>query len=188
MPRHPPIALKTLDRSHCQYPPARFRRNRRFSQTLAGSASARSRRDRRMNQTLCGVCFNGIGTKRPASRDRFEGAVRQTHHMQGIERPLRQIMTLADHEVRTNLLFTMSNRTGGKPRSLPQTLFTNDFSASSLLNTSARSLGIVANRDNPCGLRYGQSCGLLGSGGAGRDRTDDILLAKQALSQLSYGP
>ena len=26
------------------------------------------------------------------------------------------------------------------------------------------------------------------NGGAGRDRTDDILLAKQALSQLSYGP
>ena len=25
-------------------------------------------------------------------------------------------------------------------------------------------------------------------GGAGRDRTDDLLLAKQALSQLSYGP
>jgi hypothetical protein len=27
-----------------------------------------------------------------------------------------------------------------------------------------------------------------GSGGARRDRTDDLLLAKQALSQLSYGP
>jgi hypothetical protein len=27
------------------------------------------------------------------------------------------------HGVRTNLLFTMSNRTGGRPRSLPQTLF-----------------------------------------------------------------
>ena len=26
------------------------------------------------------------------------------------------------------------------------------------------------------------------NGGARRDRTDDILLAKQALSQLSYGP
>ncbi len=25
-------------------------------------------------------------------------------------------------------------------------------------------------------------------GGAERDRTDDLLLAKQALSQLSYGP
>jgi hypothetical protein len=28
----------------------------------------------------------------------------------------------------------------------------------------------------------------LPSGGARRDRTDDLLLAKQALSQLSYGP
>ena len=28
----------------------------------------------------------------------------------------------------------------------------------------------------------------LRNGGARRDRTDDILLAKQALSQLSYGP
>ncbi len=27
-----------------------------------------------------------------------------------------------------------------------------------------------------------------GTGGANRDRTDDLLLAKQALSQLSYGP
>ena len=33
-------------------------------------------------------------------------------------------------------------------------------------------------------------CRLLGLevGGANRDRTDDLLLAKQALSQLSYGP
>ena len=29
---------------------------------------------------------------------------------------------------------------------------------------------------------------LRGTGGAGRNRTDDILLAKQTLSQLSYGP
>ncbi len=28
----------------------------------------------------------------------------------------------------------------------------------------------------------------VGSGGADRDRTGDLLLAKQALSQLSYGP
>ena len=27
-----------------------------------------------------------------------------------------------------------------------------------------------------------------GAGGANRDRTGDLLLAKQALSQLSYGP
>lgn len=68
------------------------------------------------------------------------------------------------HEVRTNLLFTMSNRTSGKPDAHHKP-FTNDFfsDTSSLLNTK-------------------------GNGGAGRDRTDDILLAKQALSQLSYGP
>ena len=29
---------------------------------------------------------------------------------------------------------------------------------------------------------------MLEDGGANRDRTDDLLLAKQALSQLSYGP
>ncbi len=29
---------------------------------------------------------------------------------------------------------------------------------------------------------------VMGSGGAGRDRTDGLLLAKQALSQLSYSP
>ena len=28
----------------------------------------------------------------------------------------------------------------------------------------------------------------IAAGGARRDRTDDLLLAKQALSQLSYGP
>jgi hypothetical protein len=30
--------------------------------------------------------------------------------------------------------------------------------------------------------------GIAQPGGARRDRTDDLLLAKQALSQLSYGP
>jgi hypothetical protein len=33
-----------------------------------------------------------------------------------------------------------------------------------------------------------QPCMPTPSGGARRDRTDDLLLAKQALSQLSYGP
>jgi hypothetical protein len=92
--------------------------------------------------------------------------------MREIERLPRQITNLSAHEVRTNLLFTMSNRTGGEPRSSPQTLFTNDF----FLHLYSTPLP----GDNPKGLR--------GDGGAGRDRTDDILLAKQALSQLSYGP
>jgi hypothetical protein len=100
----------------------------RFSLTLASLASAQFQRNCRLNQILCGIQFDVIGTKRPASRDRFEGAVRQTHHMQEIERLLRQITNLSAHEVRTNLLFTMSNRTSGKPRSSPQTFIRMTFS------------------------------------------------------------
>jgi hypothetical protein len=115
MPRHPPIALKTLDRSHCQYPPARSQRDRRFSHNPEGLSPLRDLEEIVARARSCaGSRFNGIGTKRPASRDRFEGAVRQTHHMREIERLPRQIMNLAIHEVRTNLLFTMSNRTGGE--------------------------------------------------------------------------
>src|SRR5690606_29509630 len=39
-------------------------------------------------------------------------AVRLTHHMARIERPRRQ--TIVSNGVRTNLLFTMSYRTGGE--------------------------------------------------------------------------
>lgn len=73
-------------------------------------------------QSCAGLSPDVIGTKRPASRDRFEGAVRQTHHMREIERLPRQITPLAGYEVRTNLLFTMSYRTGGEPKGSPQTL------------------------------------------------------------------
>ena len=91
---------------------------------------------------LCRIRSDVIGTKRPASRDRFEGAVRQTHHMREIERLPRQITNLSAHEVRTNLLFTMSNRTSGKPRSSPQTFIRMTF-VSSLLDTSARSARLL---------------------------------------------
>lgn len=33
-----------------------------------------------------------------------------------------------------------------------------------------------------------EQCGETDDGGASRDRTDDLMLAKQPLSQLSYGP
>ncbi len=52
---------------------------------------------------------------------------------------------------------------------------------------------ITRARDEPRGLPTGAEFVLCGrraspTGGARRDRTDDLLLAKQALSQLSYGP
>ena len=95
----------------------------RFSLPLTGSASAQFQRNCRLNRILCGIQFDVIGTKRPASRDRFEGAVRQTHHMREIERLPRQITNLSAHEVRTNLLFTMSNRTSGKPEAHHKPLY-----------------------------------------------------------------
>lgn len=113
--------------------------------------------------------------------------------MQGIERPRRQIITLADHEVRTNLLFTMSKQNKRKARSSPQTFLRMTSSPpqhlhddpadrarqTTMWRLKRRSLRDRASGDDPADRA---------SGGAGRDRTDDILLAKQALSQLSYGP
>jgi hypothetical protein len=44
--------------------------------------------------------------------------------------------------------------------------------------------------DNRTGFRYAeqQVVRAISASGASRDRTGDLLLAKQALSQLSYGP
>jgi hypothetical protein len=82
---------------------------------------------------------NGIGTKRPASRDLSGGAVRQTNHLRGIERPLRQtaaVSTCSLCEVlrlawgimlgpwspnKSSLYDVKQNRR--KAKSLPQTLF-----------------------------------------------------------------
>ena len=52
--------------------------------------------------------------------------------------------------------------------------------------SAERNRSIVLTAD-PCGFCW---CGGLGTtvGGADRDRTDDPLLAKQVLSQLSYSP
>lgn len=80
-----------------------------------------------LNQTLCGICFNGIGTKRPASRDRFEGAVRQTHHRQGIERPLRQITALAG-PMKFEQIFSLRCQTEqAASQMLAANSFSNDF-------------------------------------------------------------
>ena len=54
---------------------------------------------------------------------------------------------------------------------------------SGLLESSARAVAGAKLVAGSCRRR-----GARETGGANRDRTDDLLLAKQALSQLSYGP
>ena len=71
-----------------------------------------------------------------------------------------QPMTFVTRSARIDLLFTMSDITRAPAK--PTTR------------------GLIFSRTN-----FG-ACAP--SGGARRDRTDDLLLAKQALSQLSYGP
>jgi hypothetical protein len=102
MPRHPPIALKTLDRSHCQCPPARSRRDFASAKSCAGfSWMSLAQKDQLLE----------IGSRVRLGKPIICGRLsvsRDKSHPYG-------------HEVRTNLLFTMSYRTGGEPRSSPQT-------------------------------------------------------------------
>jgi hypothetical protein len=87
----------------------------------------------------------------------------------------------------------MSKQNKRKAKKLSTNLYTNDFfttSAPTRQSCGSRSPDRNAVAEATI-LRIARSRRSLrdrASGGAGRDRTDDILLAKQALSQLSYGP
>ena len=98
------------------------------------------------------IAPNGIGTKRPASRDRSEGAVRQTHHRREIERLPRQTKafnTQVSRKVKPlgdrtpakefeQIFSSRCNRTGGKQMLLAANLFTNDFFLTSTRHPSSR--------------------------------------------------
>ena len=65
----------------------------------------------------------------------------------------------------------------------------NNYLLSRLLKSSR--LLLRFREESPISPACGADCCSLDvavAGGANRDRTDDLLLAKQALSQLSYGP
>lgn len=135
-PRHPPNALKTLDRSHDRRPPGAIRR---LSRTKSPILKVKT-------SLLRGSPCNG--------------PVRS--HLFRLFPRLRATALRG----RTNRRFTMSDNTRirrpthkaePKPR-ISHEIPSNDIDQSMM------------------------------SGGARRDRTDDLMLAKHALSQLSYGP
>ena len=85
MPRHPPIALKTLDRSHCRCP-------------SSGQQGIRAVRQHVFTHCPIALLPHCRPTA-PAQKDQLleigSGvAVRQTHQMQRIERPLRRTASL----------------------------------------------------------------------------------------------
>jgi hypothetical protein len=67
-----------------------------------------------------------------------------------------------------------------------------NYLLSRLLKSSRLSLRFREESPISAACREADCCSLdvcgADAGGANRDRTDDLLLAKQALSQLSYGP
>ena len=79
---------------------------------------------------------------------------------------MRTVLDFHRARARSDLLFTMSNNT----RAAGHSLAARELFCVWTSRTAQRA---------PIDRR---------SGGARRDRTDDLLLAKQALSQLSYGP
>ena len=108
MPRHPPIALKTLDRSHCQYPS-------RDPEGIVASATP-----------CAGYYWLELAQKDQLLEIRSRARLGKPIIGKGLSVPCDKSQ-LYSHEVRTNLLFTMSNRTGAEPRSSAQTLFRMTF-------------------------------------------------------------
>ena len=102
-------------------------------------------------------------------------------------------MTEVTREARIDLLFTMSDNTSGSgPKSLPDR--SRECSNLFLTNEPFKARALEARRQPPAPKLRGATVAARKPGptnrigGARRDRTDDLLLAKQALSQLSYGP
>src|ERR1044072_5983574 len=95
--------------------------------------------------------------------DKARHLILRSNDMPGVRSGRNLSITI---DTRNDLLFTMSDNTYLSPAS-------QDMPASPSCDET-----------RICFLRTN----LIPTGGARRDRTDDLLLAKQALSQLSYGP
>jgi hypothetical protein len=131
------------------------------------------------------------GSSFVASTDRKTSLLRDRPARRAVKRAYRIWVSDAAHhcvQLRIDLLFTMSDNLH---RVIEDRRDTNSSSWTSLrqgfrawrppslkLWRATFAIWRLANR----------SCGAAKVGGARRDRTDDLLLAKQALSQLSYGP
>ena len=118
------------------------------------------------------------GSSFDASTDRKTSLLRDRPARRAVKRAYRIWVSDAAHhcvQLRIDLLFTMSDNLH---RVIEDRRDTNSSSWTSVWRI-ARSLGLRST------VRHST---LQRLGGARRDRTDDLLLAKQALSQLSYGP
>lgn len=152
-PRHPPNALKTLDRSHRRYPP--------LGRGSFPQLALRIERHRRL-------------LKRPASHCLDDGAV-STQRSPGGLAPTCDPPTedpRVDRTMPYSRCQTATRPSTGRSRHVSRRIAKHRFSRTALEHAPPHHSTLISQ----------------GNGGARRDRTDDLMLAKHALSQLSYGP
>ena len=95
-------------------------------------------------------------------------------------------------QTRIDLLFTMSDNT--QPRVHPDCELRIDVSRTIFFSFKVRRQPVFALQASTWQPSFRSACRAVAgdppakAGGARRDRTDDLMLAKHALSQLSYGP
>src|SRR5687768_726345 len=123
MPRHPPIALKTLDRSHCQCPPARSPRG--SSQQLNPVRDFRLMASAKKDQLL--ETCPGARLGKPIMCGRLSVSPRRTviiitWPIKGVYGPKGQIPTTEPEQIFSSRCHT--EQAAGRSR--PQTLFLNE--------------------------------------------------------------
>lgn len=183
MPRHPPIALKTLDRSHCQYPRLNreaiygdrviLEENYRAPCAIPKELSHGNPRRRFIAKEM------ELAEKTSFSRSVRWPAVKPPIICKGLSVPCDTSSPSPHDPLQPG------------PRALPSTIMlgTKSPNKSSLYDVMQNRRCASARRKLV--FHSNDWLPILSTpkiGGAGRDRTDDPLLAKQVLSQLSYGP
>ena len=172
VPRHPPNALKALDRSHYQCPPVPGRApGGGQAKEIRRTAFKTHRRADDAPTTRPASFEDERVLERPVSHENCPSAARVRR---------RQLSLVLHQDIRTTLLFTMSANSAA-------------IAANREISKSAADRFRQLTRDlaSLSGWHRRRRCAAATPyehGGARRDRTDDLLLAKQALSQLSYGP
>ena len=130
--------------------------------------------------------WRGKGSSFVASTDRKTSLLRDRPARRAVKRAYRIWVSDAAHhcvQLRIDLLFTMSDNLH---RVIEDRRDTNSSSWTSCWQHGCRRFARA--KRSACGSHHSIDRTPLKLGGARRDRTDDLLLAKQALSQLSYGP
>ncbi len=120
-----------------------------------------------------------IGEKTSFSRSEREGRLGLPHHVPDIEHIKRQIMDVNAYQIR---------KAEASQTSYAQTMKSEQIFSLRCNAEQAASSKLTANFVFFKRVTFPTLTKPKGIGGARRDRTDDLMLAKHALSQLSYGP